>query len=353
MVGVLPASFDFASVFSPGSHFDLYFPLPLSPETNRWGNTIAIIGRLKPGVTAGRAQAELRILGDQIFQDAHPQGNDFEGHVVPLAEHVSGRLRLAMTVLQCAVGMVMLIVCANLSNLLLARTTTRQKEIAIRAALGASRWRLIQQTLTESVTLSCAGAALGVILAAAGTYILTHLNAVSIPLLQSVRMDPAALVFTLLAALVTGVVFGLAPAMHGLAATLHDSLKDTNRGSTAGRGRTWIRGGLVVSEIAFACVLLVAAGLLVRSFVQVLDGSLGFRPESAAALRVDPDPNMPAKAQPAYFDDVLRRVRDVPGVAAAGLTDALPLGRNRAWGSPAKEPEFIHRGNFPTRLCAW
>jgi predicted permease len=345
VVGVLPASFDFASVFAPGSHFDLYFPFPLSPETNRWGNTVAIIGRLKPGVPIGQAQAEIRILGAQIYK-AHPQGNDFEGHVAPLAEHVSGRLRLAMTVLQCAVGMVMLIVCANLSNLLLARTTTRQKEVAIRAALGASRWRLIQQTLTESVTLSCAGAALGVILAAVGTYFLTHLNAVSIPLLRSVRMDPAALIFTLLAALVTGVVFGLAPAMHGIAATLHDSLKDTNRGSTAGRGRTWIRGGLVVSEIAFACVLLVAAGLLVRSFVQVLDVNLGFRPESAAALRVDPDSNMPAKDQPAYFADVLRRVRDVPGVVSAGLTDALPLGRNRAWGSPAKG-QVYPPGKFP------
>src|SRR5580692_1223892 len=121
VAGVLPASFDMASVFAPGSHFDLYFPFPLSPETNRWGNTVAIIGRLKPGVPIGQAQAEIRILGAQIYKE-HTQGNDFEGHVAPLAEHVSGRLRLAMTVLQCAVGMVMLIVCANLSNLLLART---------------------------------------------------------------------------------------------------------------------------------------------------------------------------------------------------------------------------------------
>jgi len=133
VVGVLPASFDFASVFTPGSHIDLYFPFPLSNETNRWGNTMAIVGRLKPGVGIGQAQAELKILAQQITE-AHPERNNFEGKITPLAEHVSGRLRLPLLVLACAVGVVLLIVCANLSNLLLARAATRQKEIAIRAA---------------------------------------------------------------------------------------------------------------------------------------------------------------------------------------------------------------------------
>ncbi len=162
VAGVLPATFDMAAVFAPGSHFDLYFPFPLSNETNRWGNTMAIIGRLKPGVSIGSAQAELKILAQQITQ-AHPERNDFEGRISPLAEHVSGRIRPALLVLACAVGVVMLIVCANLSNLLLARTATRQKEIAIRTALGAGRRRLIRQMLTEGVTLSCCGAVLGVI----------------------------------------------------------------------------------------------------------------------------------------------------------------------------------------------
>ena len=344
VVGVLPASFDFASVFAPGSHFDLYFPFPLTPETNRWGNTLAIIGRLKPGVTASRAQAEVQILAAE-FSKAHPRDNNFEGHVMPLAEHVSGRLRLALVVLECAVGMVMLIVCANLSNLLLARTANRQKEIAMRAALGASRGRLMGQMLTEGLALACCGAAAGVLLAWAGTRLLTHLDAVSIPLLQSVRVDPQALGFTLLASVVTGVIFGLAPAMHVPGMTLHDVLKDTGR-SSAGRTRAWIRGALVVSEVAFACVLLVGAGLLVRSFVEVLDVNLGFRPERAAAMRVDPDPHMPRKAIPAYFADVLRRARAVPGVEAAGLSDALPLGRNRSWGSPAKGKVYAQE-EFP------
>ena len=346
VIGVLPASFDFASVFTPGSHIDLYFPFPLSKETNRWGNTLAIVGRLRPGVSARQAQAELTILGKQI-RDAHRERNDFEGYVKPLAEHVSGGLRLALVVLACAVGVVMLIVCANLSNLLLARTAAREKEIAIRTALGAGRGRLIQQMLTEGVALSGCGAVLGVFLATFGTRVLSHLDAVKIPLLASVRTDTNALAFALLAALLTGILFGLAPAIHVSAGALHDALKDANRGSSAGRVRNLVRSGLVVSEVAFACVLLVGAGLLVRSFLRVLNVNLGFRPERAAAVRVDPSVRYSTPGDlNTYFDDVLRRVRAVHGVSAAGLTDALPLGRNRSWGAPAKGYVYT-KGNFP------
>jgi predicted permease len=346
VAGVLPASFDLASVFAPGSHFDLYFPFPLSPETNRWGNTMAIVGRLKPGVAVSSARAELKILAAQMTR-AHPERNDFEGALVPLAEHVSGRIRPALLVLTFAVGVVMLIVCANLSNLLLARTATRQKEIAIRAALGAGKGRLIRQMLTEGAALSCCGALLGAILAAGGTHILAHLDTLSIPLLVNIRTDGTVLAFCLLAAMLTGVVFGLAPALQVPANTLHDVLKDTARGSTAGKSRNWIRGALVVSEIAFACVLLVSAGLLVRSFLRVLDVNLGFQPERAATVRVDPDARYSTQAkQNAYFDEVLRRTREIPGIQAAGLTDALPLGRNRSWGAPAKG-QVYPPGKFP------
>jgi predicted permease len=346
VAGVLPASFDLASVFAPGSHFDLYFPFPLSAETNRWGNTMAIVGRLKPGVAVSGARAELKILAAQMTR-THPERNDFEGSLTPLAEHVSGRIRPALLVLAFAVGVVMLIVCANLSNLLLARTATRQKEIAIRAALGAGQGRLIRQMLTEGVALSCCGALLGVILAAGGTHILARLDALSIPLLVSVRTDGTVLAFCLIAAMLTGVVFGLAPALRVPANTLHDVLKDTARGSTAGKSRNWIRSALVVSEIAFACVLLVSAGLLVRSFLRVLDVNLGFQPERAATVRVDPDARYSTQAkQNAYFDEVLRRTRDIPGIQAAGLTDALPLGRNRSWGAPAKG-QVYPPGKFP------
>ena len=340
VAGVLPASFDFSSIFAPGSHIDMFAPFPLTAETNRWGNTMAIVARLKPGVSLAGAQAELKILAAHITA-AHPERNSFEGHVAPLADHVSGRMRLALWVLAGAVGVVMLIVCANLSNLLLARTASRQKEIAIRTALGAGQWRLIGQMLTEGVALSCCGAALGVVLALVGTRALAHLDAINIPLLENVRTDGTALAFTLAMAIATGILFGLAPALQIPVATLHDVLKDTNRGSTEGKGRGWVRGALVVSEIAFACVLLVGAGLLIRSFVKVLDVNLGFNPERVASLRVDPEQNFKSQEEAnAYFDEVLRRAKSVPGVMSAGLTDALPLGRNRSWGVGVKGRTF-------------
>ena len=347
VVGVLPASFDFASIFTPGSHIDLFFPFPLSAETNRWGNTLSIVGRLKPGVSVQSAQAEATLVSGRITRDHRRDRNHFGALLSPLKDHVSGRLRSALLVLSCAVGVVMLIVCANLSNLLLARTATRRKEIAIRAALGAGRRRLIRQMLTESVVLSCCGAALALVLAFLGTKALERLDSMNIPLLASVHVDAGALAFTLLIAVLTGLVFGLVPALHIPGVTLHDALKDTNRGSSEGRSRTWVRGALVVSEIAFACVLLVGAGLLIRSFLRVLDVNLGFQPERAAAIRVDPDSRYKNQAQVnAYFDEVLRRVEAVPGVHGAGLTDALPLGRNRSWGVRAKGHVYAE-GEYP------
>jgi predicted permease len=346
VVGVLPASFDFGSVFAPGSHFDLYFPFPLVPQTNRWGNTMAMIGRLKPGVSASEAQAEIRTLAGQITAE-HPERNSFQGHVRPLADHVSGRIRLAAWVLAGAVGMVMLIVCANLSNLLLARTASRQKELAVRSALGAGRLRLIAQMLTESVVLSLSGAVVGLVLATLGTRALTRLDAISVPLLRDVQTDATALAFTVAMAVAAGLAFGLAPAFLARSAALHDSLKDASRGSTEGRGRRWVRSALVVSEIAFACVLLVGAGLLIRSLIRVLDVDMGFEPARAATIRVDPDSRYATREQrDAYLDEVLRRVKEIPGVEAAGITDALPLGRNRTWGARAKGVVY-ERGRAP------
>jgi predicted permease len=347
VVGVLPASFDFASVFAPGSHFDLYFPFPLSQETNRWGNTMAMIGRLKAGVSVDAARAETRTLAGQITSE-HPERNSFQGNVKPLAEHVGGRIRLAVWVLAGAVGMVMLIVCANLSNLLLARTASRHKEIAIRSALGAGRGRLAAQLLTEGIVLSCSGAILGYVLALGGTRALARLEAVSIPLLRDVRTDGTALAFTLAVAIATGIVFGLAPALQARGAALTSALKDAARGSTEGRRRSWVRNALVVSEIALACVLLVGAGLLIRSLMRVLEVDMGFQPARAAAIRVDPDSRYATREQRrAYFDEVLRRVKEIPGVEAVAITDALPLGRNRQWGAPAKGVTY-ERGRFPS-----
>ncbi len=347
IVGVLPESFDFASVFAPGSRFELYFPFALSPETNRWGNTMAMIGRLKPGVTSAQAQSEIRTLGARMSGE-HPERNSFEGFVTPLAAHVNGRMRLALWVLAGAVGVVMLIVCANLSNLLLARTAARQKEMAIRTALGAGRRRLVAQMLTEGIVLSFSGGVLGLFLAIVGTRALARLDAMNVPLLQTVHADIATLGFTFGIAIVTGIVFGLTPAFQTPETMLHDALKDTGRGSAGSRRRTWARNVLVIAEISFACVLLVGAGLLLRSFMRVLDVNLGFRPAQAMTIRVDPDKSYSTREQrTAYFDEVLRRVRAIPGVEGAAITDALPLGRNRTWGARAKGVVY-ERGKSPS-----
>ena len=346
VVGVLPASLDFAAIFAPGSRIDLFNPFPLTPETNRWGNTLAVVGRLKPGATAQSAQAEFTILSKRITHD-HPERNDIDASLTPLASHVSGRLRPALIVLACAVGVVMLIVCANLSNLLLARSASRQKEIAIRAALGAGKARLIRQMLTESVVLSCCGATLGLLFAFLGTRVLAHLTSVSIPLLSDVRMDFSVVGFTALIAILTGILFGLFPAFQVPSIKLHDTLKDSNRGSSQGHGHAWILSALVVSEVALACVLVVGAGLLIRSFLRVLDLDLGFNPERAAALRIDPDSSYNTQEKRnAYFTQALHSALEIPGVEAAGLTDAVPLGHNRSWGVRGKG-QVYKREEYP------
>jgi predicted permease len=346
VIGVLPASFDFGSVFAPASRVDLYSPFPLTPETNRWGNTLSIVGRLKPGASVQSAQVESAVIGDRLNKE-HPDRNAFIPVVKLLTEQISGRVRPALILLASAVGVVMLIVCANLSNLLLARGAARQKEMVIRSALGAAKGRLVRQVLTESLMLSCCGALLGLLLAVAGTWFVAHLSAVSIPLLEKVRIDGSALFFTLLVALLTGLLFGLAPALRMPQVQLSDSLKDSSRGSSQGHEHSWIRSALVISEIALACVLLAGAGLLVRSFLRVLDVDLGFRPERAATLRIDPSSGYSTQEQRnAYFTDALHRVLQVSGIQAAGLTDQLPLGRNRTWGVAAKG-QVYKRENYP------
>jgi predicted permease len=334
VVGVLPASFDFASVFAPGTPIDIFIPWPLTDKTKPAGNTMAIVGRLKPGATVGAAQAELTVRAKQL-ESQHPERNGVRPQLVPLEQHVSGQVRPALVVLMYAVGVVMLIVCANLSHLQMARMGARQKEMAIRAALGAGRFRLLRQVLTESVTLSCCGAALGILLAVAGTRGLAHLNAFNLPLLASVRVDGSTLAFTLFAAVASGVLFGLAPALQ--VNKLREGLQDAGRESSGSSRQEWFRNGLVVSEFALACVLLVGAALLIQSFLRVLDVSLGFQPERAAALRIDPSFTVSSPAQQnSFIDDVLQRTRSVPGIAAAGITDVLPLDGDRGWQVSAK-----------------
>ncbi len=345
VIGVMPREFDFASIFSPSSRIDLYEPFPLTPETDRWGNTLSIIGRLKPGVSVESAQAEMNVLVENLHREHPERGKSWGARLTGLQDQISGRLRRALIVLGIAVGVVMLIVCANLSNLLLARASGRRKEIAVRVALGAGRWRLIRQMLTESVVLSFCGAALGLALAYIATRAFAAMPNLSIPLMRYISVDRTALLFTLLTAVVTGLVFGIVPALQQSRGDLNESLKDSSRGSSEGKG--WIRSLLVVSEVAMACVLLVGAGLLIRSFLRVLDVDMGFKPARAATMRVDPgrDYDTIAKRNN-YFGEVLRRTQTVSGVEAVGLTDALPLGRNRTWCVAAKGQTYPD-GQYP------
>jgi predicted permease len=336
VVGVLPKSFDFGSVFIPGTQIDIFVPWPLLDPAKPQGNTMRIVGRLRPGVTVRAAQAELISLAKQL-EKQYPGRNGIAPRLVPLPQHVSASVRPALFVLACAVGVVMLIVCANLSNLQLARLSARHKEMAMRTALGAGRFRLLRQMITESVALSCCGAVLGLVLAVTGAREIAHVNTLNLPLLETVQIDAWGLSFTLLAAVATGVLFGLLPALQASSSSPREGIEDASRGSSGGKRHAWIRDGLVVCEIAFACTLLVGAGLLMRSFVRVLDVNLGFQPERAAALRIDPSFRISSLAQQnSFIDDALHRVRSVPGIMAAGISDVLPLRDDRSWSVSVK-----------------
>ncbi len=347
VAGVLPPSFDFESVFAPGTKMDIFVPAILDDMRN-WGNTLLIVGRMKPGVTAAQAQAEAKVLfPDFYFNKSHPNwGKGYEAWLQPLQEHVSGKLRRSLEVLWCAVGLILLIVCVNLSNLLLARSAARTKEFAMRNALGAGRGRIVRQLLTESLMLSCAGAVLGLGIAWAVTAYLEHAGEIALPLLQNVRVDGAALGWTALVAVITAALFGIAPAFRMSGKNIQESLKDSGHGATAGRKHESVRAALVVSEIALACVLLVGAGLLLRSFLKVLDIDLGFQPDRAAAITVNYDDQgsngqRSAAKRGATLEEIVRKVKAIPGIEEAGVTDMLPLDRNRSWNLAAEGMDCI------------
>jgi putative ABC transport system permease protein len=341
VAGVLPPTFDFGSVFAPGTRMDILVPAPY--DMRNWGNTLLLIGRLKPGMTVAGTQAEANLLFPHFyFNKAHPEwGTGYQAQVQSLKDHVSGKLRRSLVVLWCAVGLILLIVCVNLSNLALARASARSKEYAMRAALGAGRARLVRQLLTESMVLSMGGAALGLGFAFVMTFYLAHQGSIALPLLSSLRVDGLALAWTLLVATASAVLFGVAPAFRMSVRTIQEALKESGHGTTEGRRHDRVRAALVVSEVALACVLLVGAGLLLRSFLRVLDVDLGFQPDRAAALRVEYNDRggngtQQGARRGAIFEEMLRRVKAIPGIEEAGISDMLPLDRNRSWGLGAK-----------------
>jgi predicted permease len=342
VVGVLPDSFDFGSVFSPGAKIDLFTPY-IMDDFRDDGNDLALIGRLKQGVGLTHAQSETDQLMPQLyFEHKHPEyGKGYTGQVTGLKEYISGKLRRSLIVLWCAVGLILLIVCVNLSNLLLARAAARSKEFALRGALGARRGRLVRQLLTESLVLSGAGALLGLGIAYAVTSYLAHQGSIALPLLSSVRVDGSVLGWALLIGVGAAVLFGLAPGLRISRADLQEALKDSGgHGASAGKKHDHMRSALVIIEVALSCVLLVGAGLLLRSFLRVLDVDLGFEPSRAAAISVDDEAGTNAAKRAAAWQEVVARASTIPGVKAAGMTDNLPMSRNRSWGIKAKGGDY-------------
>jgi predicted permease len=337
VIGVLPETFDFGSVFSPGSRVDLFVPYIMDDFRND-GNDLALVGRLKPGTTLAQAQSDADQLFPQLyFEHKHPEyGKGYTGQVTGLKEYVSGKLRRSLIVLWCAVGLILLIVCVNLSNLLLARTAARSKEFAMRRALGAQRARLVRQLLTESLVLAAVGAVLGLGLAYVILSYLAHQGSIALPLLAMVRVDGTALEWTLLIAIVAAILFGAAPGLRMSAGNLQEVLKDSGHGLSEGRRHDRMRSMLVMTEIALACVLLVGAGLLLRSFLRVLDIDLGFEASHAAAISVDYDDGGNPAKRAAIWQEVTSRSLMIPGVESAGISDNLPMSRNRSWGIAAK-----------------
>lgn len=342
VVGVMPPDFALGHEVMPTigavAQADLLLPLPLSVErmNNHGDENYNVLARLKPGATIEQAQTELNLAVrrmEQQFPQNYPPSRRFSFSIRPLLEQAVGDVRLALYVLLGAVGCVLLIACANVANLLLARAATREREMAIRTTIGAGRWRVVRQLLTESVVLSVVGGALGLLLAVWGLALLRWLKPGDIPRLASIAIDKRVLVFTTVVALLTGIVFGLAPALRSARVNLSETLKEGGRGLAG--GHHWLRNALVVAEIALSLVLLIGAGLLIRSFVRVQQVEPGFVPQNVLSLRL-------ALVGPAYqeeprrmefFRQLWERVRRLPGVEAAGGVSVLPLTGGIGWGS--------------------
>ena len=334
IVGILPPSFDFGAAFAPGQRIELFEPYPWA-DIRTWGNTVFMIGRLKPGATVQGAQSEADLLMPQMHASHKDWYSDYATRVSSLSDHVRGKLRSSLIVLWSAVGLILLIVCVNLANLLFARSAARSKEFATRTALGAGRSRIVGQLLTESVVLSTAGALLGLVFAYGIVAFVSRQASLALPLLSSMKIDGATLLWAALVTALAAALFGLAPGFLIASANLRAGLASSSRGSTEGKHFHGLRSLLVVSEVALACVLLVGAGLLLRSFLRVLDVDLGFQPSQAAALTISYDDNGKPEHRVPILKEILRRVQQIPGVEAAGIADMLPLGRNRSWGFSA------------------
>jgi putative ABC transport system permease protein len=324
VVGVMPAGFQFLQ-----SSVGLWVPASFSQEelTLRSSNYLTVVGRLKPGVTLDQAQADIGAITERIAHDYPNDAQGLKSEVVPLREQLTGRIQRSLIMLLCAVTLVLLIACANIANLLLARAAGRRKEIAVRTALGASRTRIVRQLLTESVLLSTLGSVCGLLLAEWSFEFLKKLIPDSMALIASLKIDLTVLGYTLLISLLTGIVFGLAPALQASRIDLNEALKQSGgrTGLSAGGGR--LRGAFVVVEVALALILLVGAGLLIQTVFHMQSQYSFFEPEKLLTLRTALPLNKYKEhaRRVAFYDQVLERVRALPGVVNAGYTTSVPL----------------------------
>ncbi len=341
IVGVMPPDFSLGYEVMPtvGSvtQAEILLPLALNAErkNNHGDENYNVLARLKPGATIAQAQAELDLTVRRMEQQSpenYPASRRFSFSIRPLLEQVVGDVRLPLLVLLSAVGCVLLIACANVANLLLARAANREKEIAIRAALGAGRWRVVRQLLTESLLLALLGGALGLLLAVWLLAGLRWLNPGSIPRLQTIGIDNRALIFTFTAAALTGILFGLAPALRSSATSLSETLKEGGRSLAGGHHR--LRNLLVIAEIALSLVLLIGAGLLIRSFIRVLQVEPGFETRNLLTLRLTTTGTTydDETRRLSFFQQLWERIRRLPGVEEAGGVTALPLTGGIGWG---------------------
>lgn len=324
VIGVMPEGFNYPD------EADVWLPVALNPKRNN--AYLHVIARLQSGVTAAQPQAELTTIARRSATEA-PDNNQAPGlNLVPLQEHMVGNVRPSLLIFLGAVSFVLLIACANVANLLLARAATRQKEMAIRAALGAGRLRIVRQLLTESLLIGLLGGGLGLLLAFGILNLLLASAPQEIPRLNAIGIDRWVLGFTLLLSAVTGITFGLAPALQSSKLDLNASLKEGGAQMIGGMERHRLRGLLVVAEISMALMLLIGAGLLLKSFTRLRETRLGFNPDHVLSASLTlPDADYPTTAQvKAYYQQALTRLAEHPEVQAASIINALPLGKNGA-----------------------
>lgn len=336
VVGVLPAGFKFGSTaedFQARSQADIWVPLALDPQKlQRRSHVLHVIARLERGVKLAQAQAELDVMAASLAQQ-YPEANKDTGiAAAPLTDQVTGSVRVALETLLGAVGLVLLIACANVANLLLSRAAARQKEMAIRIALGATRWRLAKQLLTESLFLSGLGGIAGFVLALAAIHVLTPQLPADLSRAAGIAVDMRMLIFTAVISLVTGILFGLGPLFATWRQNAGESLKQNNR--FASGIQTRLRSGLAVAQIAVAIILLIGAGLMAKSFWTLMHVAPGFRSENILTARLSlPGSRYPENRRIAALEkEVLESLRGRPGVQSAGFATYVPLsGLDNDW----------------------